>query len=115
MKNENKISQVSIDELTFFFSIFSDKTRMSIIFLLYDKDLCVNDIASLLALSQSRVSHQLAILRNLEIVKVTKDGKKSIYSLNDTHIQEILKVGIEHIKEKGKEVYSSSKIICEDE
>ena len=86
-------------ELSEFFKIFGNPTRLKIISLLSIEDLCVCDICDALDLNQTTVSNQLRILRANNIVKYQKEGKMARYSLTDLHIEMIYKVGLEHILE----------------
>ena len=86
-------------ELAEFFRVFGDSTRIRILYALSKAEMCVCDIAALLGVSQSAVSHQLQILRSRRLVKYRRDGKTVFYSLNDEHIFSIIGQGIEHIKE----------------
>ena len=86
-------------ELSEFFKIFGNPTRLKIISLLAIEDLCVCDICDALDLNQTTVSNQLRILRANNIVKYQKEGKMARYSLTDLHIEMIYKVGLEHILE----------------
>ncbi|WP_295113618.1 helix-turn-helix transcriptional regulator [uncultured Methanobrevibacter sp.] len=86
-------------ELSEFFKIFGNPTRLKIISLLTVEDLCVCDICEALDLNQTTVSNQLRILRANNIVKFQKEGKMARYSLTDLHIEMIYKVGLEHILE----------------
>ena len=86
-------------ELSEFFKIFGNPTRLKIISLLAVDDLCVCDICEALGLNQTTVSNQLRILRANNIVKYQKEGKMARYSLTDLHIEMIYKVGLEHILE----------------
>ena len=86
-------------DLSEFFKIFSNPTRLKIISLLSVDDLCVCDICEALYLNQTTVSNQLRILRANNIVKFQKEGKMARYSLTDLHIEMIYKVGLEHILE----------------
>ena len=86
-------------ELSEFFKIFGNPTRLKIISLLSIEDLCVCDICEALDLNQTTVSNQLRILRANNIVKYQKEGKMARYSLTDLHIEMIYKVGLEHILE----------------
>ncbi len=86
-------------ELSEFFKIFGNSTRLKIISLLSIEDLCVCDICEALDLNQTTVSNQLRILRANNIVKFQKEGKMARYSLTDLHIEMIYKVGLEHILE----------------
>ena len=86
-------------DLSEFFKIFGNPTRLKIISLLSIEDLCVCDICDALDLNQTTVSNQLRILRANNIVKYQKEGKMARYSLTDLHIEMIYKVGLEHILE----------------
>lgn len=109
-KNKIKIlSENTYETLSSFYSLFADKTRLAIISLLIDNKLCVNEIAEILSLEQSRVSHQLAILRKHDIVIFIRSGKQVLYSLKDNHIKDIFKTGLEHVSEKDEKVYSERK------
>ena len=88
----------SID-LAEFFKIFGDSTRIRILNALIHEKMCVCDIAALLNMSHSAISHQLKILKQAKIVKYTKQGKVVYYELDDCHIEEIFKKGVEHIEE----------------
>lgn len=98
--NRNIPSQNTIDELANVFKIFGDSTRIKILYSIYEKELCVYDIANSINMTQSAVSHQLSILKNARLVKSRKEGKTVFYSLDDSHIQSILNVGLNHIEEK---------------
>lgn len=82
-----------------FFKAFSDKTRLRILTALVAEELCVCDIASLLGMSQSAISHQLRFLKQARLVKSRKNGKTVYYALCDDHIQVILAQGIAHVQE----------------
>lgn len=89
-----------IYDLTEFFKVFADSTRMKIIYsLLMENELCVCDIANIVKTTQSAISHQLRILKQSKLVKFRKVGKEVFYSLDDQHIEEIVKKGREHIEE----------------
>jgi ArsR family transcriptional regulator, lead/cadmium/zinc/bismuth-responsive transcriptional repressor len=81
------------------FKIFSDPTRVKILYALSQRELCVCDLASLLEMTHSAVSHQLRIMRNNNLVKFKKVGKNVYYSLQDKQINIMLKMGIEHANE----------------
>lgn len=85
--------------LSEFFKIFGDFTRIKIIRLLSLQELCVCDISSILNISQSATSHQLKILRQFGVAKPRKEGKMMYYSIKDDHIKNIFINGLEHIKE----------------
>ena len=96
---EHMLSEDEYLDLSEFFKIFSNPTRLKIISLLSVDDLCVCDICEALDLNQTTVSNQLRILRANNIVKFQKEGKMARYSLTDLHIEMIYKVGLEHILE----------------
>lgn len=81
------------------FKVFSDSTRVKIISALLKSEMCVCDIAVLLNMSKSAISHQLRTLRQTRIVKTRKDGKVVYYSLDDAHVGNILEQGLDHIRE----------------
>lgn len=83
-----------------FFKVFGDSTRIKIICALFNGEMCVGSIAELFNLTQSSISHQLRILKASRLVKVRKEGKYAFYSLDDMHVMEIYKMGLEHLKEK---------------
>ena len=86
-------------DLAEFFKIFGDSSRIRILSLLREDKFCVNEIAQLLQLSPSAISHQLRILRQARLVRYQKIGKEVFYSLDDDNIEKILDQGLEHIKE----------------
>ena len=86
-------------DLTELFRIFGDSTRVRILYALSAAELCVCDIAALLGLSQSAVSHQLRALKNVRLVKARREGKTVFYSLSDSHVQTIIDQGLEHVRE----------------
>ena len=86
-------------DLSELFRIFGDSTRIKILYSLFDSELCVGDIAAILNLSQSSVSHQLRILKDSKLVKFRRDGKSIFYSLDDDHVRSILNLGMEHLEE----------------
>ena len=86
-------------DLADFFKIFGDSTRMSILFAIDGEPLCVCDIAELLGMTKSAVSHQLKILRQSDLVKYRKSGKNVFYSLADDHVRDIIEKALEHVKE----------------
>ena len=81
------------------FKIFSDSTRIRILDILIKGELCVQDIADVLQMTQSAISHQLRVLKQMELVKNRREGKSIFYSLADGHIKTILSQGLEHIEE----------------
>lgn len=88
-------------ELADFFKVFGDSTRIKILYVLLKSEMCVCDIAELLKMTQSAISHQLRLLKQMELVKCRRDGKSILYSLSDGHIQTILEMGMEHINEEA--------------
>lgn len=89
-----------IYDLSDFFKVLGDSTRMKIIWALDESEMCVCDIAVLLNMTKSAISHQLRALRNANLVKFRKEGKTVFYSLKDQHVRDIYEIGMEHIKEK---------------
>ena len=81
------------------FKIFGDPTRIRILYAMLDTERCVNDIAGILQMSQSSVSHQLRILKTSKLVKSRREVKSIFYSLDDEHVRAILNMGMEHIME----------------
>ena len=89
----------TLNSLSEFFKIFSDKTRLKILWLLDKEELCVCDIAYLLDMTKSAVSHQLKILRLANLVKNRRSGKEVYYKLSDNHIEQIFETALCHITE----------------
>ena len=81
------------------FKAFGDTTRVRILSLLLHRELCVGDIADALELSQSAISHQLRILKQMHLIKFRREGKNAVYSLADDHVRTILEMGLEHVME----------------
>ena len=86
-------------DLAELFRIFGDTTRIKILYALFESEMCVGDIAQVLSLSQSSVSHQLRILKTNKLVKFRRDGKAIFYSLDDEHVRSIIALGMEHAEE----------------
>lgn len=86
-------------DLAELFKVFGDTTRIRILYVLFDKELCVYDIAEALDMTQSAISHQLRILKTSRLVKSRRDGKQIIYALADEHVRTIIAMGREHIEE----------------
>ncbi len=82
------------------FKVFGDVTRLRIMQTLMDDDLCVQDVADRLGMTQSAISHQLKNLKNSHLVKASRNGKQIIYSLDDDHVRTIIAMGMEHIREE---------------
>jgi len=81
------------------FQVLSDPTRLKIVMALTKEELCVCDVAALLGVTESAVSHQLRLLKNLRLVKFRKDGKMVYYSLDDEHIDDLIRIATHHISE----------------
>ncbi|MDD6794933.1 MAG: metalloregulator ArsR/SmtB family transcription factor [Clostridiaceae bacterium] len=86
-------------DLAEFFKVFGDSTRIKIICALFESEMCVCDLAAILGVSQSAVSHQLRTLRTARLVRFRREGKVVYYSLDDEHIKHIFDEGLNHIKE----------------
>ena len=86
-------------ELADLFRVFGDSTRIKILYALHDDELCVQDIANAVQLSQSAVSHQLRVLKDSKLVRFRRDGKTIYYALDDDHVRSILSMGMDHIEE----------------
>lgn len=86
-------------DLAELFKVFGDSTRIRILYALFESELCVGDIAQLLNLSQSAVSHQLKLLKDAKLVKFRREGKIIFYALDDEHVRTIISMGMEHVEE----------------
>ena len=86
-------------ELADFYKVFGDSTRIRILWVLLEAEVCVCDHAEILEMTQSAISHQLRVLKQMKLVKNRRDGKTVYYSLADGHIQTIISQGMEHITE----------------
>ncbi len=87
-------------DLSELFKMFADQSRIRILYALFDKEICVCDIAEELDMTQSAVSHQLRLLKQSKLVKSRRDGKQIYYSLDDDHVKTIIDMGINHIMEE---------------
>lgn len=87
-------------DLTELFRIFGDSTRIRILYVLFEAEMCVCDIAALLGMTQSAISHQLRILKQNKLVKNRREGKSIFYSLADDHVRTIIAQGLDHIVEE---------------
>ncbi len=83
------------------FKVFGDSTRIKIICALFKREICVNDLAQCLSMTQSAISHQLRILKNAKLIKCRREGKLMYYSLDDDHVNHIFQAGVDHIKEEN--------------
>ncbi len=105
--NEAKLKKIAnvqppeeiLYELAELFKVFGDSTRIRILYVLFENELCVGDIAELLNMSQSSVSHQLRILKDAKLVKFRREGKSIFYALDDDHVYHIIEMGMEHVEE----------------
>ena len=88
-----------LNELADFYKVFGDATRVKILCVLLESAMCVCDLAELLGMTQSAISHHLRILKQMKLVKNRREGKTVYYSLADGHIQTIISQGMEHIQE----------------
>ena len=86
-------------DLAELYKVFGDSTRIRILYVLFEKEVCVCDIAAVLNMTLSAISHQLRVLKNAGLVKYRKEGKTSYYSLADDHVKTIIGQGIEHVTE----------------
>lgn len=93
----NRVEEANLTELSELFKMLGDLTRIKIIWSLDNRELCVCDIAKVLNMTKSAISHQLAILRHAGIVKYRRDGKEVYYTLDDEHITKLYEIGLEHI------------------
>ena len=86
-------------DLAELFRVFGDSTRIKILYALFESELCVNDIAQVVGISQSAVSHQLRVLKTSKLVKFRRDGKAIYYSLDDDHVRSMISLGMDHVEE----------------
>ena len=97
------LSELPDEELLYdladLFKVFADTTRIKILYALMEHDLCVADIAELVGVSQSAVSHQLRSLKQAHLVRFRRDGKQVVYSLSDDHVYTMLSQGLSHVCE----------------
>ena len=96
---ENQEAIEDLENLSNLFKALGDLTRVRILFAIKDRELCVYDIASVLEMTQSAVSHQLKLLRLSNLVKSRKDGKEVYYSLSDDHVKYLFNIGLDHVRE----------------
>ncbi len=106
--HEDKVAQVqsllpdeeTLTRLSDLFRVFGDGTRIRILYALFEDEVCVCDLARLLGMTQSAVSHQLRILKQARLIRSRRDGKTVFYSLADDHVRTLLEQGTEHIGEE---------------
>ena len=99
--DEKMPPEEELQDLAEFFKVFGDVTRLKILNVLLCSEMCVYDIAAVLGMSQSAISHQLRVLKQMDLVKNRRDGKTIFYSLADSHIVTILNQGLDHIEDNG--------------
>ena len=97
--NEKLPDEESLYDLAELFKIFGDSTRIRILFVLFEAEVCVCDLAAALNMTDSAVSHQLNILKRNKLVKSRRAGKSVFYSLADSHVRTIISQGMEHLEE----------------
>ena len=97
--NEKMPDEDTLYDLAELFKVFGDSTRIRILYLLFESEMCVCDIAQLLGMTQSAISHQLQVLKKSKLVKYRRQGKTVFYSLADAHVRAIIGQGMEHISE----------------
>lgn len=97
--NMSLLNDDKVIDLSELFKIFGDSTRIKIINILLEEELCVNDISKRINVTQSAVSHQLRILKSSKLVKYRKEANSIYYSLADDHVKKIFELGCEHINE----------------
>ena len=97
--NETLPEETELQDLAELFKVFGDSTRIRILFVLFEAEVCVCDLAKALNMTQSAISHQLRILKQNKLVKNRREGKSIFYSLADDHVRAIINQGREHIEE----------------
>lgn len=97
--NDKMPDEDKLYDLAEIFKVFGDSTRIKILYVLFESEMCVCDIAQILGMNQSAISHQLKILKQNRLVKSRREGKSVIYSLADGHVRTIINQGLEHIEE----------------
>ena len=96
---ESMPDEMMLYDLAELFKVFGDSTRIKILYVLFESEMCVCDIAQLLGMTQSAISHQLRVLKANKLVKFRRDGKTVFYSLADNHVRTIIDMGMEHLCE----------------
>ena len=97
--NESIPCEEELFDLAELFKVFGDSTRVRILFVLFESEMCVCGLAELLGMTQSAISHQLRALKNARLVKSRREGKTVFYSLADNHVKTIIDQGLEHVSE----------------
>lgn len=98
--NAHMPDETELYDLSELFKVFGDSTRIRILFVLFEAEVCVCDLAETLNMTQSAISHQLKILKQSKLVKNRREGKSIFYSLADEHVRTIIAMGLEHIEEE---------------
>ena len=96
---ETMPEETKLYDLAELFKVFGDSTRIRILFVLIEAEVCVCDLAQTLNMTQSAMSHQLKILKQSKLVKSRREGKSIFYSLSDDHVRGIINMGMEHVEE----------------
>ena len=97
--NENMPDEEILYDLAELYKVFGDSTRIKILYVLFESEMCVYDIARLLNMTQSAISHQLKVLKQSKLIRYRREGKTVFYSLSDDHVRTIIDQGMEHISE----------------
>ena len=97
--NEQMPQEEILYDLAELFKVFGDSTRIKILYVLFESEMCVCDIAQILQMSQSAISHQLRVLKQNHLVKFRREGKSVLYSLSDDHVRRIINQGLEHVED----------------
>ena len=97
--NTGMPEETELYDLAELFKVFGDSTRIKILYVLFESEMCVCDIAALLGMTQSAISHQLRALKNARLVKSRREGKTVFYALADDHVKTIINQGLEHVQE----------------
>lgn len=98
--NDRLPNEDSLNDLAELFKVFGDTTRIRILFVLFEAEVCVCDLAEALNMTQSAVSHQLKVLKQAKLVKNRREGKSIFYSLADDHVRAIIAQGMDHVEEE---------------
>lgn len=105
MKNvieKNNVDFKTLDKMALFFKALADETRLKILLALFNGPMCVMHISEKVGMSQSAVSHQLAVLKNTDLVKVVREGKNQVYSISDEHVRLAVDMAALHVNETEK-------------
>ena len=94
-----KLKENELFDLAELFKVFGDSTRIRILYVLFEEEICVQELADRLGMTQSAVSHQLKILKQSKLIKSRREGKSAFYSLSDDHVRSIIDQGLEHVQE----------------